>query len=435
MKKYLNINIIIYFLLIIVYLTIAILNSNVDFFDAIIFVFAVSMVLFALNDLHLCGVNFTNVFAVSYFGALVLNSLRLSVFQEAKSFMDLYYFFLGPILFICIIRIFEKNTHRTEFKKIFKHSAIIIKSRYLSIMFLIIYIATKSIIFYYTGVRFFDDAWLSSQSDKYVVPVLSGVNDIAMYLLLMQIPQIKNNKYKALLLVLVFVFSGVLMAKRGNMVRIFIYIFIYMLYSAKRKHIKKIKLSSILLLMLAISGFAYFGNFRQEIRGDGQVNETIASNLGVDLRSPVLNWMYAYIGLNHDVLKKFYYQYENNYSLKSVFLPFGRLLYGNKWVEEFYNYYSTHGINGFNASTYLTYFIADWGELYFVVLIIFGLIIGLLIKGCMFLNYDGGIILLTSFGSLSFFGNYLINPAVFLSLLIGMIVRYFQTRMGGLIRG
>lgn len=422
MKKITNPYTFICFIVIIVYLSIAIFRDSINFYDAFIFICSISIVFLAINNINQMGIKFVNVFSVSYFGAIALNSFKLSIFQENKSFLDFYYFFMGPLLFVLIISYFENKTSKKSNRiKILS----VLTEEQLTLMLLFAYLVTKIYIVSQTGIRLFDGNWDDTRLTLYIIPGVSALNDILMYILLMQIPMIKSNKFKLVLIVLIILLSGILMAKRGNIVRIFLFLFFYVLYNFKNKISLKNKLVVFLCIVIFFISFASIGNYRQKMRGIDNVNNIISQNLGVDLGTPVFNWVYAYIGINHDVMKQIFYEYPNTFSLKGLYLPLGRLVHGNQWVSNYYDYYKTHGINGFNASTFLSFYIADWGQLYFICLIIYGIILGFILRLCIFMRYHGGYIFLITFGSLLFFGNSFIMPTVFFSIIIGIFFRFF----------
>lgn len=400
----------------------AIFRDSINFYDAFIFACSIFIVFLAINNMDQIGIKFVNIFSISYFGAIALNSLKLSIFQDNKNFIDLYYFFIGPLLFVLIILYFENKT-----PKIYKRIKIlpVMTEEKLTFMLLFAYLVIKIYIISQTGIRLIDNNWDDTRLDLYIIPGMSALSDILMYVLLMEIPMIKSKRVKLVVVTLIILMSGILMAKRGNIVRIFIYLFFYVLYNFKNKISLKNKFLVLIFIVVFFISFASIGNYRQKMRGIDNVNNIISQNLGVNLGNPVFNWMYAYVGLNHDVMKQIYYEYPNTFSFKGLYLPLGRLIFGNQWVGNYYDYYKTHGINGFNASTFLSFYIADWGQLYFICLMIYGVILGFILRLCISLRYHGGYIFLITFGSLLFFGNSFISPTVFFSIIIGIFFRFF----------
>jgi len=82
-------------------------------------------------------------------------------------------------------------------------------------------------------------------------------------------------------------------------------------------------------------------------------------------------------------------------------------------------------ISGFNASTFLSSFILDLGYFYFLEIMFFSLIAGILIYISKKLNFLGLYIFMMMLMSLMVFGDYLINRAMFLSMIVAICIYPF----------
>ena len=139
----------------------------------------------------------------------------------------------------------------------------------------------------------------------------------------------------------------------------------------------------------------------------------------------VINWAYGYTGINFDVLKQEFIEKEKTEEFKALFLPVIRILGGNKAIEEYNKTINTRGLNDFNASTFLSYYIRELGLFYFIDVILTALIVILLDWLCCLVGFKGGRLFLLMMTALTFFGNYYIMPNLFFTMIIGIIYYAF----------
>ena len=164
-------------------------------------------------------ITYDAIYCLSYFGSLILNLLLLSPYQEPKTLADIYYLCIGPIILLIIMNYIEK---KYAFNISLERYALKIEHIFTVFLF-ILYLSTKVYIYYNTGIRLFDGNLNDLEMNRYIIPGISGISDIVMYLLLMQLPCLQN-KSRIIVIMSVMLLSGLLLAKRGNICRIIIFI-------------------------------------------------------------------------------------------------------------------------------------------------------------------------------------------------------------------
>lgn len=99
---------------------VAFLGSNIFFKDGDLtipnlFIACFSILLFTYGFDKFCSkINAANTFLTFFYLGLALNCLSLSGLQTKKEFKDIYFYFVGPLIFFATLRIIES----IKFKKI-----------------------------------------------------------------------------------------------------------------------------------------------------------------------------------------------------------------------------------------------------------------------------------------------------------------------------
>lgn len=390
--------------------------GDVCFFDIaslLIFMGAILGVCIGINEIRLQGGSLSNIFMISYFGGLAMNCFNISQLQEPKNWGDIYYFFVGPLIFYLILKNRDNKSIGFSIKPIVK-----INPNRLGILLYFIYIIAVLYMFGKIGIRFTSDDWNSAESIYYTIPGVSGMVGAISWLLLILLPELKY-KYKIVFLITTLI-TAVLMAKRGDAMRIVLFAMMYVV-SMQKKMTAKTILRLIFAAIVGMIVFAEWGNYRQLQRGWDD-SQTIGLLLESSVENNVVNWIFAYIGINYDVMKQLYIDAPFTWDVQELFLPVIRVLGDASAVAEYYDSVNTHGLHGFNAVPFIAYFIHELGPLYIISVAILGGLVSLASNICTSLNIRGGNILLMMLTSMCFFGDYYLNVNTFFSLLLSIII-------------
>ncbi|KAI4443426.1 hypothetical protein C824_005961 [Schaedlerella arabinosiphila] len=375
----------------------------------------------AMSNISTVGIKADNLFFLVFYGIVYLNQFDISQYQLPKDTQDFYYLSIGPILFGFFLRLSEsrKKNRIDQYNEGGRK-----KSngwKYIAIAYIVImgYLYSK------TGIRFFSGGFYSGQETDYIVPGLSGISYILSYMLLMQTPNMQR-KEKILIVGMLVMTQGVFGVHRGEMMRIFIYIFISYMCSKKENLINKKNISKIIVVLLVlVIFFGVVGNYRQNTIYEAEnaiTTFSITKKIKSRIDSSIINWIYAYTAINIDVLKASISMIPSNKNVKIefVFLPLDRLINGNSSVEEYYSRIDFGGISGINATTFLEPYIYDMGKLFFVELLIAGIVYSL------FLIYSkkysrGTYYFIIMLISLTVFGDYMFSPNRFYAIIASLV--------------
>ncbi|SHG23032.1 hypothetical protein [Dysgonomonas macrotermitis] len=376
-----------------------------DVWNLILFLFGLFNVCIAFYSIWRCKLRSYNLYFVIFYLGLTFNCLKLSIFQTDKTFVDLYYFGVGPLAFTFILFLFE---HLPKLKTDVKYS--LVNLDFLYICLLIGFLGLKLYIVSVVGLRIeslFYSTFLVS-GEEYSIPGISGLVGILQWMLLIFSPYVKK-KYVVIAFVGIIVFA-VLHVKRGDILRLFSFLLCYFVY-------KQIYLSGLLnkkmlkyvcLGLLVFLSFVLLGNLRQEARGGG--SDSLSNNIGIKDASPALSWVYGYVAINYDVVRAYFDEIPTQ---KPTVVE--QLFSGSDADSE-----PESGINGFNASTFISQFIKDFGVFYFIEMVVFALILGILIYIIRSINFLGCYVFILSLLLFAFFGNYLANRSIFFALLLSI---------------
>lgn len=409
--------VIIFFLFLFSYILFMFLDTNygMTWINIVIFAFSSALVFWGIYDITKQGVNCSNVFLITFFFALSLNNLNISIFQVEKNLEDIYYYFFGPLIFYLMILKNEKIVHNLKLRPLVR-----VNPNYIGLLIWFIYCFLFIRLINETGIRFVSDDWGSIASVNYRIAGLSGLINILNWLLLMLMPEVKD-RYKILFAITTFTCS-VLMAKRGDGMRVLLFCIMYLCMNyGKKLLINKnlIKIGVVISCVLVL--FSIWGNYRQIQRG-WQSYMTIGIVLGSKIENDVFNWLYGYTGMNFENLKQLYIDNVYTYEIKEIFLPIIRIVEGTSGLESYYEEYATYGLGGFNAVPFTAHFIRELGPFYFISVLLLGVIIISFINLGKILEIKGLHVFLMMLMGFSFFGNYFLNISYFYSMVAIIIV-------------
>ena len=156
------------------------------------------------------------------------------------------------------------------------------------------------------------------------------------------------------------------------------------------------------------------------------VSSTIGRLLSSRTNNAVINWFYGYTGINFDVLKQSIIEGEKVGKFKALLIPLMRIFGGSKSVLLYEESLFTQGLNGFNATTFLSRYIKELGAFYIVDIILLALLVCSLDYLCYVVNFKGGRVMLLAMTALTFFADYYLNVVNLLfTLIIGIFIHLF----------
>jgi len=377
----------------------------------ILYVFSLSIFLYAIFSIRANNLNTYNVFLFFYFFALFFNTLNLSFKQFEKTVLDVYFYLLPPLIVFLFLFLFENlKVYKLKFKGILK---IDVTTVYILILFM--YIAIKLYIGFVVGFRIYDynDLSIIPSGDKYTIPGLSGVSALLQWLLIILIPYVKK-RYVVVSVISIIILSGIMNVKRGDIIRIMIFILLYYIFieiQLKKLDMNKVK-NIFLGIIVGIVIFVLFGEYRLEARGGTE--SLIIEYLGSRIDSVTVSWLYSYFSFNFEILKK-YYEFIPTYQPDHLLELFGANLNHEQIGLE-------TTISGFNASTFISPFILDYGYFYFFEVYFFAFFIGVLIYIIKKIDFVGLYIFILMLMALMVFGDYLINRAMFVTIIVSIFI-------------
>ena len=385
--------------------------------------------IFALKKLRK-GLFASNIFLLFFYIGLALNGLELSLLQNKKEAIDIYFFFCGPLVFYIILSFIEKvRIKKVNFYKIK------VNGNYFAISIFLIYLLLRIIIFKKTGIKLLDQNFLMQDNDLYSISGLSGLCSTLMLVSLMLMHE-GGKIYRIVVTIIIILFECFFMVSRGQIIKIGTFLFMYLLncnkeiflYSnIKLKNTIKIKLFFLffLLTILSILIFVYFGEIRQSIRTCGIYS--IINVTKVKIKSTSLAWLYSYYPLNYDVLRMYYLNGISCLGYPSTLLmPVVRLVFNNPQLyKEMMVSTSSINLNGFNAATFLSNYVNDLGYLYFIELSILALYIGFLEKLSIMYRCVGLQTYILMLVTLFVFGDYSMGAYYVLAALIVIFLQVF----------
>lgn len=381
-----------------------------DRVNFLIGILSLSLVYFAVKSILAKQVTSHNVFLLFFFGSMFTSTWALSSFQTSKSIEDVYFYFFGPLCFALVLYLFErkKNINLRKIKPF-------VNVHLIYLAFLFAFICIKLYIGFTVGWRInslSDSTYLESGSE-YVIPGISGIAAILQWQLLIFAPYVKK-KYVICAIIAIVILTGILHVKRGDVLRLMMFLFIWFLNNQLKGKAFSVgkKVKALVIVVIGFLLFVESGNFRQDARG-GSEND-LKSNIGMKDAPISLAWFYGYVSINYEVVR-YYFNSKPSNSPNSILSLLSSDDDG-KPPED------THSINGFNASTFISGFVKDYNYLYFLEMIAFGIIIGIILIVIKSQGFLGGYLFILSLLAFSFFGNYLSNRSIFLSILLSICI-------------
>ncbi|PMH28906.1 hypothetical protein BCU71_19395 [Vibrio lentus] len=368
------------------------------------------LLLWALTSVCIDNINGVNIFVAFYFGSMFFNTLNLSEKQHYRELIDIYYFILAPLILIFFVHWAERVKVNTKSFYIgFKFEV-----NKLYLLILAIYVFLKLYIGFKVGFRIMDygDVTMIPSGDKYTIPGVSGVSAVLQWTLLVLVPFVKK-RYSALAVVCIIVLSGILHVKRGDIMRVMLFLSIYSIskYLSSNKISVSFLLKCFSLLFLILLTFTIFGQYRLAARGgDASV---ILTYLGSRVDSVLVAWIYSYFSFNFEVLK-LYFDVEPIYNFAHILSPF----------LSFEEAPGVGGvtISGFNAATFIAPIILDFGVFYPIELIFYSFFISLSIVSFRVLGFSGARYFIYTMLALMIFGDYFYERSIILSIVFFMLL-------------
>lgn len=399
------------------YLSLALIFPTIyDIGTIVTFLFSFPLCFLSILDITRNRIKSYSIFSLTYFGGLSLYSLNLSYFQTSNSMTDFYYFFLGPIIGVAILIIFE-NVKVTKRPNLFPF----LKVNYFYLFCLIMYIVLAVIIVRKVGFRYveYSDVSKLSLRKDYAVPIFSGLMALFQWQLIifsLYVPK----KIAVVGVASAIVIGGFIFVSRGDIMRIIFFIFLAYIFSPNLKKINPWLIFKIILVFLFfVSLFGYIGETRTSLR-IGQTGDIIY-NLGSRIDSSILAWFYAYSAFVFEVLKlslpvdssQLSYQYDH---FIAVFL--------NQYFDDL----TYLNINGFNAATFIRYYASSFGYYYALAVIPLFIFIGSLIYICRKIDFLGLYIFVILLVGTLLFGDYFHSRSnifiIFFSLSVYIFIKF-----------
>ena len=397
----------------------------------IIFLISFSILGGSINSIYKNGIKSYNLFFLIFNFFLLLNTFNLLDIQVEKNWVDLYYFFVGQILYGGCLFYGESSFFALGDQK--KNKKInLISTRHLMIVLLVLYIIVNIIYFRRVGIRLLakevfsmDTGW---SEEKYSIGGLNGILFMLSWLLML-FSQYLDRKKSVIVFVLVCFCQGVLMFKRGDVIRFILFFSISALINKKNNVISKKNLKKIFLYgMLALFIFVFMGEFRQ-YRRDMVLAGRHVFNINTMLKGKIdnkyLNWLQGYTSINFDALKQYVISTATFRGIRGVFLPITRFVLGGDSVQSYYNEIAVVTTNrtGF-ATTFLCHSIFDMSSFYIVEIILLGMITAFFISLCKKYNMSNVYKFLLYLISLNIFGDYFSTPLIYAVIIFSVILNF-----------
>lgn len=404
-----------------------------DFSISNIIIAIFSIFLFVIGfDGFTKAINASNTFLTFFYFGLALNCLELSGLQTEKKVIDIYFYFVGPLVFVSIIRLIE----RVKFRKLKRIKPLNIKGEYIALLVFVIYLVLKLMVFKTTGIKYLDSNFSMSDNSEYAVTGVTGVCNMFMLMSLMFLNE-QKGVIRVIIIGTVLLFECVFMVSRGQLIKVFAFLLMYFLlnqdvlktlgksiYEKTNKVLSKRNKRIIVIVGVAVLlAFSYMGQYRQSVRSNGVYNILTVTDLKIN--SIPLAWFYSYYPLNFEVIREYYGSSMTVLGYPStILMPIVRLVLNDSQAYiEMMNASSKLHINGFNAATFLSRYILDFGYFYFIELAILALYIGVVEKIAINRNAKGVYAFLLSLVLLYSFGDYSM-VAYYVLAIVAMLILY-----------
>ena len=372
----------------------------------------------ALSHMLSHGVRVWSVFIALWFAFLALNGLNLSEMQTGKSVGDLYYLVALPLLFAAVIAPVERREI-----PFFKNPGGPSLAGFglidaMALLVIAVYIFFRFAFVEQTGMRFLT-AGFGAESPELIGAdgSGSGLVSLLMWLVVLLGSSARSKRVRRLSMVVVGL-SCLLFLKRGVVVKIVLYYFLF--YLGKKGLAAFSKKGFVVFLVAALVGcsiFAAWGDVRQHARGAGS-DYSIGERIEARIDDNVASWVYAYTSLNYDVLKQCYIDQAPTGQFEELLKPVTRILLGGEIYERMDDGGSGRDLNGFNAPTFLGPFVRESGLLSCISVLLLGLMIRIVVAFSFKVGSSGVYYLVMSLASLAFFSNSFTSPYIVYAIII-----------------
>jgi hypothetical protein len=359
------------------------------------------------------------IFGITYFSALLLNQLNISMLQNSKSLEFAVVVIFGGISTLLSLYFIDRKSELSSFDQ---NDIKIQKINILYYGMLTIYIISKIYIIEVHGLRIQEFIYGKNPGgDSFVVADITGISNILQWLLLVFVPYVTINKKITIFVVISIV--AIVFVKRGDIARLIIFFIIYYISTKKTD---QYPVRTITYIIISVLLFGFLGDIRQNAT-DYHFN--ITDLVQSRIHNSTTSWIIAYYSMNFEVLNLYLDHMPNQIGYISLFQPLTNFTSGGGAIIS--NYESEIWwirISGFNASTYMSNFLYDFGKFWFIGLFFFN--VGLYTIGLVIVRFKlfGAYILFLTFIALLVFSNYFIVPQILYALIAAILMNLFILR-------
>lgn len=421
-SKLLKKTFIIFFLILSYIFSYFIIDSSPSFFSVFVYVYSLIFLFFSISIFGKNKYDLAPIFMIPFYGVLLLSCYKVSKLQTEYNLEFASVVIIGSLVMSISLLIVDRIKIPLINCKFNIEANVLIK------LLLILYIVLKVFIIHKTGFRL--EALIGGvrqDGSVYVIPGISGLAAILQWTLLISFPLV-NRRTKIFIVTFILVFS-LLAAKRGDVVRVIIYLLLYyFIYKDKYIYLFKAKFKAIIILLffLFIYSFSYLGDLRQKAYDqDFSVVELLKSNFD----NSAFAWFFGYTGFNFEVLSRFSLS-DNYYFPMSVAIPFSRGVISNEDILDYSEKLSSNRVSGFNASTFLGPMVFDMGQFFWIELLMFILSLYILIFFARGSGSVGTIIFIMSLLILCPFGNYFLSSQFYYAILFSSLLNLLIKKKG-----
>jgi len=396
------------------------------------FLVSVLMMILALTKIQSSGLRIYSIFLLVHALFLGFNAYNLSTLQYIREFRHLYFIIPGIII---LAACFYLGEIKFCANRIILPKRPMISSGVLVNMILCVYMAGYLVLFTLKGSPFLSVIFSKSQYGiyhaysatglgYYRIPILSGLLMMMNWFLLMLIPTVKRPQ-KIMIIAATLLFSGVLMLSRGNIIRIMLFFILFGIYQQKNKIFSTKNVAIFILsIIIIISSFTMLGEYRHHSSNMNKFNFSSVVQSHIDNKA--VSWLYAYTSMSYDVLLQY-----QDYPIKnlplSILQPILRLVGQQEIYENIYIECLNVRLknSGLNAATIFSGFVHDFGILYILEIVVFGLVIAGIVKLIILVQAQGAYIFILMLVAISIMGNYFSTPSFLFPVLAIIILTPF----------
>ncbi|WP_147292318.1 hypothetical protein [Legionella hackeliae] len=343
--------------------------------------------------------------------------MQLSEVQTEKTIFDLYSMIVGPLGFLLLLFFFEKIKITSV-----TPSIPLVNLNLIYIVFIILYCVVSVHIESIVGWRItaIQAEHRIISGDRFVVPFFSGFWSILGWSLVILAPYVRK-RYAITAIALIFIISGILHVKRGDIIRVLLF---FIIYYVSTSNIQVNKQTHRYLILFALSVitvviFVIFGQWR--LAQSGNDWQTIINISGVRINSAFVAWLFGYLIIQFDVF---------SLSTKALASP---LYVPNDWgvlmtSDSLPTTSEMVPINGFNAATAFWDFVRDYGALFWLEMFIFWGIAVLLLGLSKKTNCKSAYCFTAMLCALMIFGNYFASRSIVLAIVVSNLIFFISNK-------